>query len=327
MRIKTFYFRLAAVAVLLGSLSGAMGQQQIVNLRSAGTIVGAGSYSFPEKITLDARGNLYLFDSSLSNVFVVNAQRGRQVTTLCSPRTPVAASDISVERGGEVWILDSMASKIIKLDRNCKTQKSFVVRHPALALQVNSSGEVVVLTSVGGSLFDLYDQSGTLLRSFGQRFSYGNPLADGELSNGHMVADRTGGFYFSFNYPPLVRHYGRDGKLLGEFKPVTDVSIGAPNVSSQRQGNRVTLRSNYQIWILDMTLDERGRLIFLLSGKPKSQAMRQGSQTLLVTSANGRVLRRLVIEDTSFHRLVAGRAALYLLRNRDGVRLDKYDLP
>lgn len=171
MRIKTFYFRLAAVAVLLGSLSGATGQQQIVKLRSAGTIVGAGSYSFPEKITLDGRGNLYLFDSSLSNVFVVNARRGTQVTTLCSPRTPVAASDLSVERGGEVWILDSIASKIIKLDRNCKAQKSFVVRHPALALQVNSSGEVVVLTSVGGSLFDVYDQSGTLLRSFGQRFS------------------------------------------------------------------------------------------------------------------------------------------------------------
>lgn len=91
--------------------------------------------------------------------------------------------------------------------------------------------------------------------------------------------------------------------------------------------HRVILRSNYQIWILDMTLDERGRLIFLLSGKPKGQAIREGSQTLMVTSGNGRVLRRLVIEETSFHRLVAGRAALYLLRNRDGLRLDKYNLP
>ena len=328
MRIKTFCFRLASVAVLLGSLSGATGQQQVVKLRPAGTIVGAGPYSFPEKITVDGIGNLYLFDSSLSNVFVVNArERGTRVTPLCSPRTPVVASDVSVERGGEVWILDSIASKIIKLDRNCKTQKSFVARNPALALQVNSSGEVVVLTSAGKSLFDLYDQSGNLLRSFGQRISYGNPIADGELSNGHMVADTKGGFYFSFNYPPLVRHYGRDGKLLGEFNPLTDVSIGAPNVSSEKQGNRVRVRSNYQIWILDMTLDERGRLIFLLSGKPKSQAIRQGSQTLMVTSVNGRVLRRLVIEDTSFHRLVAGRAALYLLRNRDGLRLDKYNLP
>lgn len=327
MGIKTFCFRLAAVAVLLGSLSGATGQQQIGKLRSAGTIVGAGPYSFPEKITLDRLGNLYLFDSALSNVFVVNARRGTRVTPLCSPRTPVAAADLSVESGGGVWILDAMASKIIKLDRNCKAQKSFVSRHPALAIQVNAAGEVVVLTSAGDALFDLYDQSGTLLRSFGRRINYGDPISDGELSNGHLVADRTGGFYFSFNYPPLVQHYGRDGKLLGEFKPQSDVFIGAANVSSQRQGNTLTVRSNYQILVLDMTIDERGRLIFLLSGKPKGQAIRQGSQSLLVTSGSGRVLRRVMVEETSFHRLVAGPAVLYLLRNRDGLRLDKYDLP
>lgn len=328
MGIKSFCTGLAAIAVSLGGLTGATGQQQIDKLRSAGTIVGGGPYSFPEKLTLDRFGNLYVLDSALSNVFMVGIrQSGARVNPLCSPRTPVAAADLSVESGGGVWILDAMASKIIKLDRNCKAQKSFVARHPALALQVNAAGEVVVLTSAGDALFDLYDQSGTLLRSFGRRISYGDPISDGELSNGRLVADRTGGFYFSFNYPPLVQHYARDGKLLGEFKPQSNVHIGAANVSSQRQGNIVTVRSNYQILVLDMTIDERGRLIFLLSGQSKGQAIRQGSQNLLVTSGSGKVLRRVTIEDTSFHRLVAGRAFLYLLRNRDGLRLDKYDLP
>lgn len=97
-----------------------------------------------------------------------------------------------------------MCSKVAKLDKYCKVQKSFTSKRPALALEVNTAGELIVLTSTGNELFDLYNQNGALLRSFGRRISYGDPISDGELNNGHLVADRTGGFYFSFNYPPLV---------------------------------------------------------------------------------------------------------------------------
>ena len=328
MRIRVLVQELAVFAILLSGFSWTSAQQDVSKIQSLATIRDAGSYSFPAKIAADRLGNLYVLDSALSNVFVVNAMwRGAQAAPVCSPRTPVRASDLSVEGGGGIWILDSMASKIIKLDRTCKTQKSFIARHPALALQVNAGGEIVILTSAGGSLFDLYDQNGTLLRSFGQRISYGNPIADGELSNGHKVADRAGGFYFSFNYPPLVQHYGRDGKLLAEFKPAPDVYIAPPNISSQQKGTQLTLRSNYQILVLDVTLDERGRLIFLISGKSRYEAIAQGSQNLLVTSSAGRVLRKVTIEDANFHRLAAGHGVLYLLRNRDGLRLDKYALP
>lgn len=257
--------------------------------------------------------------------FVCHAA-ARRINPLCSPRTPVAAGDLTVEGSGSVWILDSRESRVVEFDRNCKIQRSFVTKRPALALQANTVGELILLTSAGDKLFDLYDQSGTLLRSFGRRNSYGDPIADGELSNGHMIADRTGGLYFSFNYPPLVQHYARDGKLLGAFKPESEIDVGPPNVSSQKQGNFLAVRSNYQILVLDITLDDRGRLIFLMSGKPKHQAIMQGSQTLLVTTERGRVLRRVNIEDAAFHRLVAGHAVLYLLRNRDGLRLDRYDL-
>lgn len=314
--------------VLLAGISAAAGQQPVGKLRYVETIVGAGSYSFPEKVTLDRFANLYILDSELSNVFVAKVSgKGAKVSPVCSRRTPVAAADLSVEVGGGIWLLDSVGSNIVKIDRNCKAQRSFVLRRPALALQVNTAGELLVLTSTGEALFDLYDQQGKLLRSFGRRISYGDAIADSELSNGHLIADRVGGFYFSFNYPPLVQHYRRDGKLLGEFKPESNISIGSPKITSEKQGNRLSVRSNYQILVLDMTLDERGRLIFLLSGKPKFQAIRQGSQELLVTSSTGKVLRKVIIEDASFHRLVAGRTALYLLRNRDGLRLDQYDLP
>jgi hypothetical protein len=115
-------------------------------------------------------------------------------------------------------------------------------------VEVNSAGELIVLTSTGSALFDLYDQSGNLLRSFGRRISYGDPISDGELNNGHIVTDRSGGFYFSFNYPPLVQRYRRDGKLVGEFKPPSDVHIGPANVSSQKQGNFLAV-TRFSFWI------------------------------------------------------------------------------
>jgi hypothetical protein len=327
MRIKILS-NLAIVAVLYFGLTPVAAQQQVTNLRWVGTIAREGPYSFPQKLTLDRFGNLYILDTSLSNIFLNTLSAGRtQFSPLCSPRTPVNAADLSVDGGGGIWILASNGSTIIKLDKNCKTQKSFDCKRPALAIQVNSAGEVVVLTSSGDKLFDLYDQNGTLLRSFGRRISYGDPLSDGELSNGNLAADRTGGFYFSFNYPPLVQHYGRDGRLLGEFKPQSDVNIGPANVSSHKQGNLTAVRANYQILVLDMTLDNHGRLIFLLSGKPKYQALTQGSQTLLVTGGSGTVLRKATLGDVAFHRLAAGPNGLYLLRNREGLRLEKYQLP
>ena len=327
MQVKTC-FLLATIGILYIGCTAAAAQE-ITKLQLVGTVTRDGPYSFPQKLTLDRFGNVYILDSVLSNVFLTR-QSGRhtEVTPLCSQRTPVAAADLSVEgSGGGIWILASNGSRIVKLDKNCKVQKSFDSKRPALAIQVTTAGEIVVLTSSGEALFDVYDQNGALLRSFGRRISYGDALSDGELSNGRLAADRTGGFFFSFNYPPLVQHYARDGKLLGEFKPQSDVYIAPANVSSRKQGNLMAVRADYQILVLDMTLDNRGRLIFLISGKPKYQALTQGSQTLLVTGGRGTVLRKAKIDDVAFHRLAAGPNGLYLLRNREGLRLDKYQLP
>jgi hypothetical protein len=324
---KALFIGLVMLALLLGGAGLVIGQSPSGRLHSLATIAGSGPYSFPGKAAMDRYGNIYLLDPVLSNIFVVNAAKpGSEPRALCSPRTPSTASDISIAGGG-IWILGDHGSKAVRLDHSCHVQSSFGTRRPGLSLQANSAGEVIVLTGAGAALFDVYDQNGKLLRSFGERLSYGNPIADTVLSEGRIVSDRMGGFYFSFDYPPLVRHYGRDGKLLGEFKPASDIYIGPPNITSQQAGGRLTVRPNYQVLVLDLTLDDRGRLIFLLSGKSKSQAVSEGSQNLLVTNSVGKVLRKIIIEDTCFHRLVAGNGALYLLRNRDGLRLDKYVLP
>lgn len=49
--------------------------------------------------------------------------------------------------------------------------------------------------------------------------------------------------FFSFNYPPLIRHYGRNGSLISEFKPESDIAIEPPNVSVRKQGNSTVVRA------------------------------------------------------------------------------------
>jgi len=214
---KVFFSTIALVLIIFSTAAAAHTQSR--KLRFLETILTGGPYSFPEKIARDRSGNLYILDSELSNVFVLAPQRRpARVTALCSPRTPVNAADLTVEASGAIWVLDSLHSKVARLDRNCKVERSFTTKHSALAFQVNTARELIVLTSAGEALFELYDRNGNLLRSFGRRRSYGNPIADGELSNGRLVADRSGGFYFSFNYPPLVQHYAPDGRLLDEFE-------------------------------------------------------------------------------------------------------------
>lgn len=234
---------------------------------------------------------------------------------------------MTVDWRGNIWILDSYQSRVIKLGSRCEVQASFTLRNTPLRLQVNSFGELLVLTGEGEALFDLYSAKGKLLRSLGQRFRYGNPIADSELSDGRVISDGVGGIYFSFNYPPLIRHYNRQGRLLGEFKPESDVKLEPPDVSSSRQGSQVTVSSRYQILVLDMALDKRGRLYILMSGKNKFQALTQGSRKLVVTTNKGQVIGRFDIQESSFNRLGAGDDVLYLLRNQRALRLEMYTLP
>jgi hypothetical protein len=135
------------------------------------------------------------------------------------------------------------------------------------------------------------------------------------LSDGRIAPDRVGGFFFSFNYPPLIRHYGRQGNLIAEFKPESDVVIAPPNVSVRRRGNSMTVSSSYQILVLDMTLDGQGRLHLLLSGKSKTQAVNEGTRKLAVLAGDGRVLKTAQLE-YNFHRLASRNRRLYLLRSQ-----------
>ena len=278
--------------------------------------------SFPERLVVSSSGKTYLLDTDLSTLFTRDNKDGK-IKRLCGYETLSSPSDIAVDQMGNIWVLSVLHSKIVKLTQNCQLLLQITSRQLPLRIAANSFGELIVLNGIGEHLFELYGPSGKLLRGFGQRLVYNDETTNQELSDGRIAPDGSGGFFFSFNYPPLIRHYGRSGSLVSEFRPESDIVIGPPNVSVRKQGNSTVVSSRYQILVLDMAVDARGGLYILLSGKNKIPALTEGTQKLMVLANNGRVLRRALLEN-NFHRLAISNGRLYLLRNRMPLRLDEY---
>jgi hypothetical protein len=294
------------------------------SLRSRAQLLGSETaISFPEQLVLTPSGKAYLLDTDLSTLFTVDHKDGR-INRMCGSETLSGPSDITVDRNGNVWVLSALHSKIIKLTPKCQAQAQVVSRNMPLRIATNTLGELIVLNGTG-DLFELYGSDGKLLRGFGKRIDYKDETTNSELSDGRIAADTSGGFFFSFNYPPLIRHYARNGTLISEFKPESDVPIDPPNVSVRKQGNSTVVRARYQVLVLDMAADARGRLFLLLSGKNKVPALTEGTPKLVVVGEDGRVLKRAVLEN-NFHRLAISNGRLFLLRNRVPFRLDEYPL-
>ena len=277
--------------------------------------------SFPERLVVTSSGKAFLLDTDLSTLFTLN--KDGSLKRMCGSESLASPSDISVDDSGNIWVLSGANSKIVKLAPNCQPQAQIVSRQMPFRIATNTFGELIVLNGAGQYLFELYGPDGKLLRGFGQRLDYKDETTNSELSDGRIAADSSGGFFFSFNYPPLIRHYGRSGSLIREFKPESEIAIEAPNISVRKQGNSMVVRSRYQILVLDLAADARGHLYLLLSGKNKVPALTEGTQKLLVLTKSGRVVRKALLEN-NFHRLAISNGRLYLLRNRSPFRLDEY---
>lgn len=277
--------------------------------------------SFPERLVVTAAGKAFLLDTDLSTLFTLN-QDG-SLKRMCGPEALSYPSDISVDAKNNIWVLSGANSKIVKLAPNCQLQAQIASQQMPLRIATNTFGELIVLNGVGPNLFEVYGPDGKLLRGFGQRLDYNDETTNSELSDGSIASDNSGGFFFSFNYPPLIRHYGRNGSLIREFKPESDIAIEPPNISVRKQSNSMVVRSRYQILVLDLAADARGHLYLLLSGKSKVPALTEGTQKLLVLTNGGRVVGKALLEN-NFHRVVVNNGRLFLLRNRMPFRLDEY---
>jgi hypothetical protein len=279
-------------------------------------------FSFPEKMIVGPEGEIYVLDTDLATLFVLDSKTGKS-KPLCGPEKLSSPSDFAVDRNGGLWVLSALRSKITKLTQKCAPQTEIVSKRLPLKIAANSLGEIIVLKGDGNELFEIYDPGGKLVRRFGQRLDYKDETTNAELSDGRIVPDTSGGFFFSFNYPPLIRHYSRNGNLIREFKPESDIPIGPPNVSVQKHGNAISVSAKYQILVLDMAADRRGRLYVLLSGKNKTPALTEGTHKLAILERDGRILSTAELENNCHGVAVANRR-LYLLRNRKPLRLDAY---
>ena len=319
----TWVFWNRLLAIVLISLAGTSGSFSQTTLQSRSQLLNTDApLSFPETLVVGPNGDLYLLDTNLSSLFAIDSKTG-SVKRICGAEKLSSPADLAVDRKGNLWVLSAFRSRILKLTSQCDVQKEIVSKSLPRRIATNSFGEVIVLNGAGANLFEIYGPDGNFLRGFGQRLDYKDQTTNSELSDGHIAPDRSGGFFFSFNYPPLIRHYGHRGNLIGEFKPESEVAIAPPDVSVRKRGNAVSVTSTYQILVLDMTIDSQGRLYLLLSGKYKIPALNEGTRKLSVIAGTGRVLKTALL-DYNFHRLAAGNRQLYLLRNRRPLRLDIY---
>lgn len=317
-----FVCRLAACGLFVLSASFQIAAQD--TLRAHTEVIGASApFAFAQRFVVGPDRNLYFVDPVLSSIFIHDFKT-RTVRRLCGPEslgTPV--TDIAVGRSGQLWVLNQRESKVRRFSGECRLLSEFKVSLIAGKIAANTFGEVIVLNTTGQWLFDLFNADGKLLRSFGERIDYGDEVRTAELNNGSIAPDSSGGFFFSFNYPSLVRHYDRNGRLLSEFKPETDVPIAPPNIIIGGSGGGMSVTAKYQIFVLDIAADKQDRLYLLMSGKNIAPAIQQGTAKLQVLTKTGRTLKNITL-DHSFHRLAVGDKSLYLLRNREPFRVDEY---
>ena len=319
MRRKSFSFACCLLLVLFAKPQ-ATAQDA---LRAHAEVLNASApFTYPASVVVGPDRNLYFVDPVLSSIFVHDLKTGN-IRRFCGPDslgTPV--TDIAVGTKGQIWVLNQRESKVRRMSPQCVVEREFKVSLIAQQIATNAFGELIVLNTIG-RLFDLFSAEGKLLRSFGERIDYGEEITTQELNDGNIAPDTVGGFFFSFNYPPLVRHYSRSGRLVAEFKPESDVPIAPPDIKVGGSGSSVSVTARYQILVLDIAADKQDRLYLLISGKNKAPALQQGTAKLRILTKTGRTLKNVTLEH-NFHRLTTGDKSLYLLRNRGPFRVDEY---
>ena len=256
MRRKSFSI---ACCLLLAFFAESQATAQDALRAHAELLNGSAPFTYPARVIVGPDRNLYFLDPVLSSIFVHDLKTGK-IKRLCGPDslgTPV--TDIALGTKGKIWVLSQRESKVRRLSPQCVVERDFKVSLIAQQIATNAFGELIVLNTTGRWLFDLFSTDGKLLRSFGERIDYGEEVTTQELNDGNIAADTAGGFFFSFNYPPLVRHYSRNGRLLAEFKPESDVPIAPPDIKVGGSGGSVSVTAKYQILVLDITADTQDR--------------------------------------------------------------------
>lgn len=291
----------AGLTGLLGRAEGTVQQDLKARFLPLGTVLEPGSQQAPkleqiERFAVDTRGNVVLCDKKLNRVFKLSPQ-GK---TLWRADGAGAGQrfgflrDVAVDAQDRVWVVDLAKKSLVLFSPQGRFVRSVAVAQYPQRLVVNRSQELIVNPGRDSHLFDVYSPEGKYLRSFGRKLPYPSKAADFMFNTGGVAVDPRGDVYISFLYPPLVRAYGGNGKLLWESKIPFARALPQPDIQIQNAaGSPLSAAVQFHAASLDLTRDEAGRLFTLSAGVPWGNAAQSGSQRVDVFSNQGRHLGQL----------------------------------
>lgn len=225
----------------LGSPIGPLQQQPVtdetaVELRATERV-------FPEvrfitgPVRQDRRGNYYVSDRHTRTIRIYNeffnpigtiGGMGRGAADLGGTETFAVTADGKVVTVGleEIKIFNS-AGVAERTFRSWRT----------MALDVMSTGEILVSGFPEDKLIHVFSPEGKLLREFGEPvFGDEDQSNKGYLNTGLIAVDSDDNIYYAFRFlpEPTIRKYDREGNLLAEFHPDAKMIREAGSESQRR---------------------------------------------------------------------------------------------
>ena len=97
--------------------------------------------------------------------------------------------------------------------------RSFRPKYPLLSdisLGVNSNGNLFINHPMSNNLVTCYDNSGEIVKSFGDLIDDNDPMKKISINNAHIEVGENDNIYVSFVMVPVLRKYDKNGQLLWE---------------------------------------------------------------------------------------------------------------
>jgi hypothetical protein len=164
----------------------------------------------------DAAGNYYILASPATAIAVYgpDGKRAGQIPNANSGSTKIVyAADLDIDAGGRLLVADRGANAVRIFMPDGAPAGTIRVVAPTSIVAL-SGNEIAVASLLSDHLVDVIDETGKVVRGFGDVASLsGGTDANRLLSRGRIMGDAAGYIYFAFTYlpDPTIRKYDRFG--------------------------------------------------------------------------------------------------------------------
>src|SRR5215216_3987057 len=132
----TLRSKLAQLFACVCLLATALQAQETVRAHSE--VLGTNApFSFPEKVAVGPKNDVYFLDTTLSSIFLQDLKSGN-IKPLCGAEAIRSPSDMSVDSKGQLWVLSHNGSKISKLTRQCAVSQEITLPNLSLRIETNA---------------------------------------------------------------------------------------------------------------------------------------------------------------------------------------------